>query len=145
MLTHFRCTYCGHFFWRDVYPSTPTPKYCDWGCSHADLGKKHRAPWLRRLNRSVGRNKEVARMNAHKIRANQPNLGKSNGKTYAKLHGRHEHRVVMEKILGRGLREDEVVHHRDGDKRNNHPRNLSLMTRSSHSRFHALKKHRYAK
>ena len=37
-----------------------------------------------------------------------------------------EHRIVMAEILGRALLPDEVVHHRDGDRLNNDPRNLEL-------------------
>lgn len=37
-----------------------------------------------------------------------------------------EHRLVMEKELGRLLTRDEVVHHRDGNKANNHPDNLGV-------------------
>lgn len=37
-----------------------------------------------------------------------------------------EHRLVMEALLGRYLKSTEVVHHKDKDKQNNHPRNLGL-------------------
>jgi hypothetical protein len=37
-----------------------------------------------------------------------------------------EHRVVMAKKLGRLLLEDETVHHKDGDRKNNDPDNLQL-------------------
>lgn len=37
-----------------------------------------------------------------------------------------EHRLVMEKVLGRKLRKGENVHHRDGDRLNNDPDNLEL-------------------
>lgn len=37
-----------------------------------------------------------------------------------------EHRLVMEKILGRYLTETEVVHHKDDDPSNNDPSNLLL-------------------
>lgn len=37
-----------------------------------------------------------------------------------------EHRLVMEQILGRYLDPQEVVHHKDGDKQNNHPDNLEV-------------------
>lgn len=38
----------------------------------------------------------------------------------------YEHRIVMACLLGRDLRPEESVHHRDGDKANNHPDNLEL-------------------
>jgi hypothetical protein len=37
-----------------------------------------------------------------------------------------EHRLVMERILGRFLEPGEVVHHIDGDRQNNDPSNLEL-------------------
>lgn len=38
----------------------------------------------------------------------------------------YEHRMVMEAILARKLSSDEIVHHIDGNKSNNHPENLEL-------------------
>ena len=43
-----------------------------------------------------------------------------------------EHRVIASKKIGRPLRDNEVVHHRDGNKLNNKPSNLQVMTRSEH-------------
>ncbi|WP_045235088.1 HNH endonuclease signature motif containing protein [Deinococcus pimensis] len=37
------------------------------------------------------------------------------------------HRLVAERMLGRPLRPGEVVHHVDGDKRNNNPENLRVL------------------
>lgn len=48
-----------------------------------------------------------------------------------------EHRVVMENHLGRLLNADEVVHHIDGNKKNNSIDNLQLFTREEHAKLHA--------
>ena len=48
-----------------------------------------------------------------------------------------EHRYVMSESIGRILTEDEVVHHIDGDTRNNDISNLKLMLRGEHSRLHS--------
>lgn len=46
------------------------------------------------------------------------------------------HRAIMEEHLGRKLKSDEVVHHINGDKRDNRIGNLQVMTLSEHSRIH---------
>jgi hypothetical protein len=46
------------------------------------------------------------------------------------------HRLIMEQILGRPLSSDEIIHHIDGNKLNNHPSNLQIMTRSEHINHH---------
>ena len=59
---------------------------------------------------------------------------------YVKLKGKHMHRVVMEQVLGRKLRKGEIVHHIDGDKWNNSPENLQVMTQSEHIKLHLHEK-----
>lgn len=58
------------------------------------------------------------------------------GVSYRKVGQRHEHRRVAEEKIGRPLRRGEIVHHRDLNKRNNHPDNLVITTQSEHIREH---------
>ena len=48
-----------------------------------------------------------------------------------------EHRLVLEDKIGRFLTNDEVAHHKNGNKQDNRPENLELMTFSKHSSHHA--------
>ena len=72
-----------------------------------------------------------------KLRKSRLDCGE--GKTYTKTYGKHTHRMVAEQALGRPLEKNEIVHHIDGNKRNNDPSNLMVMTQSEHCRLHFKK------
>lgn len=49
------------------------------------------------------------------------------------------HRDVARKKNKRNINENEVVHHKDGNKLNNKKKNLEIMTKSEHNKLHNLK------
>lgn len=82
------------------------------------------------FNARIARETAIARAEAQRDRGE--------GKAYRKLDGRHEHRVIAERKLGRPLRDGEVVHHIDGNIRNNTPENLEIISQAEHMRRHGL-------
>jgi hypothetical protein len=51
-------------------------------------------------------------------------------------------RLVMEKHIGRALHDDEIIHHANGDTKDDRIENLILTTRSEHIRHHNLVRYR---
>ena len=67
--------------------------------------------------------------------------GTGEGKAYRKLLGKHAHRRIAEAKLGRPLQKGEVVHHIDGNKLNNDPANLEVLSsQSEHCKVHGFGK-----
>lgn len=69
-------------------------------------------------------------------------LHKQTGYIYAPSHPYaqqgyvKQHRLVMERKLGRYLSPHEVAHHINGNKQDNRPENLEVMTKSTHQKHH---------
>ncbi len=51
-----------------------------------------------------------------------------------------EHRLIVERRIGRVLDPGEVVHHKNGDRLDNRPSNLVLMDAGHHARLHHPKR-----
>ncbi len=86
---------------------------------------------------------ERMRTAAHRRWAGKARGTRINSKGYVEFTsgpdvGRLQHDVIVEQRIGRRLRPDEIVHHRDECRSNNDPSNLELMTRGEHSRLHRL-------
>ncbi len=139
------CAWCGAQIQR--YPSQITgTNTCSRKCQAQARSKKHNPNGYKKFIDTDGMSKNMTRINYKlnptrmtpevraKLRKSQ--LGSGEGKSYEKTYGRHTHRVVMEEKLGRSLQPGEIVHHIDGNKRNNSPENLMVMTQSEHARLH---------
>lgn len=96
-------------------------KYCDRVCALRDLNTPEHQ---RKAGLAGGNVKKIQRgLNVQKT-------------TYIKENGQHQHRIVAQKLIGRQLKRGEIVHHKDGDKHNNDPKNLEVMTQSEHIKLH---------
>jgi YHS domain-containing protein len=70
-----------------------------------------------------------------KLRSSRLGKGRCDG--YSKIYSKAAHRVVAEQIIGRPLKDGEVVHHRDENKYNNLSENLVIFpSQSAHVRYH---------
>lgn len=142
---HITCDWCGTEFKR--WPSTiKRTNYCSRKCLAEATSKAKNPDGYRNLTDYTRQSENMSRVNQRlnpirmtpEVRANlrKAHLGKGEGKSYEKTYGRHTHRIVMEEKLGRELRPEEVVHHIDGNPRNNHPDNLVALSREEHINLH---------
>lgn len=140
------CAWCGKEI--QVYPCKLKPRnFCSRKCL-ADYSNKEKNPegylklksyenmskHMSQLNRELNPDRMVFSTRAKLSVAHR---GTGHGKSYTKSFGQHTHRMVAERILGRKLLPGEVVHHIDGDKRNNRPENLMVFeSQAEHVRWH---------
>jgi hypothetical protein len=116
--------------------------YCSRACYLEQLAEEN---LLKRVNQKGGLTpEERSKIRVKRLEHLAAKPQSNNGRTYEKRSGRHVHRVVMEEKLGRKLVQGEIVHHIDGDKRNNHPKNLMLFpSQAEHLNWHRKHDARY--
>jgi hypothetical protein len=112
------CRQCGKLFQR---PDKRSAGFCSRACFHAWFHGPNHANW--RGGRNV--------MSHGYVQIQCPNHPHADQYGYVL-----EHRLVMERHLGRVLASDELVHHRNGNKQDNRLDNLELTTRPEHARMH---------
>lgn len=106
------CKNCGRGFLASKYK--PKAKFCSKTCQGSYQGK----------------------INGKKI---GDKLRGTGTKSYIKYKGQHLHRYLMEQKLGRKLKSNEIVHHKDENKFNNKLSNLVIVSRSKHGKIHGIK------
>jgi len=147
MKVQLSCAWCGKPIER--YPSQIKPhNFCSKEClghfsNKAENPDKYRfrdfsknSARFSEMNRALNPDRMTSELRS-KLREAKLNSG--DGVSYEKFYGRHKHRLVAELMLGRPLKPKEVVHHIDGNKRNNDPKNLMVFSsQAEHARWHGI-------
>lgn len=146
MKTKLFCDRCGNEIWR--YPSqVKTHNFCSRKCLSEFSSRIKNPDGYRQLKNYTNISKHMSDLNrkmnpkrmdfATRAKLSTVKRESCQGKSYIKSFGRHLHRTVAERMLGRKLKSGEVVHHIDGNKQNNAPGNLKVFrNQAEHLRWH---------
>lgn len=150
MIEEIKCDFCGKLIYR--YPSqVKAHNFCSRACGGKYASKEHNPEGYakyRDFSINSGRMHEMniamnpERMTAEtRAKISDARYGTGDRTLYRKRNGRHVHRTVAEQKIGRPLKPGEVVHHIDGNKENNDPENLIVISsQAEHARLHAAER-----
>jgi len=130
---HQLCGYdCRNRWKSDFVAGSKNPMYGIRGKDHPSFGKSPSVETILKRSKTI-REKGGKHIDSHGyylvVQYDHPNRNSQNCV--------FEHRLVMEKFLGRYLEPEEVVHHINGDITDNRIENLMLFSdRGEHSKFH---------
>lgn len=147
----FVCMNCGNQF-KSRHPENK-PKFCSQKCHGLKTKKDHSKKCVVcgvvfHKKQNMWRDKTCSRKCCYELMVNTKSKREgfgfhknTNGYKRSHLNWKYEHVLVAEKIIGRELLENEVVHHINQDKNDNSEENLIVLTKSEHSKVHCeLKK-----
>ena len=141
-----RCAWCGKEI-RTFPCKIKKHNFCSRRCLAEFSNKSKNPEGYRNLKNYAGMSRHMSELNrvlnpgrmnfATRAKLSAARRGNGSGKTYTKSFGVHTHRVVAARMLGRQLPPGEVVHHIDGNKRNNRPDNLMVFeNQAAHAKWH---------